>query len=152
MPERWDGDTRGQGVGSAGLLVPGANELVAAFGDPAWVAEQPELHLRPHIEAWCAQDERLSLTNTSVDNRNALVLDVEWQGATGEVGRARAAVYALIGSFAEGATYVRQRRLGSNDDPSSMKLMFEIGTGELSPDSRFDPHGHVVVISLAGVL
>jgi hypothetical protein len=33
-----------------------------------------------------------------------------------------------------------------------MKLQFEIGTGELAPDSRFAPHGHVVVIHVAGVL
>lgn len=31
-------------------------------------------------------------------------------------------------------------------------LRFEIGTGELAPDARFDPHGHVVVINLTGVL
>jgi hypothetical protein len=33
-----------------------------------------------------------------------------------------------------------------------MKLQFEVGTGELAPDARFDPHGHVVLINLAGVL
>jgi hypothetical protein len=32
-----------------------------------------------------------------------------------------------------------------------MKLQFEVGTGELA-DARFDPHGHVVVINVAGVL
>jgi hypothetical protein len=31
-------------------------------------------------------------------------------------------------------------------------LRFEVGTGELAPDSRFAPHGHVVVIDVAGVL
>jgi hypothetical protein len=30
-----------------------------------------------------------------------------------------------------------------------MKLQFEVGTGELAPDARFDPHGHVVLISVA---
>jgi hypothetical protein len=33
-----------------------------------------------------------------------------------------------------------------------MKLQFEVGTAELAPDTRFDPHGHVVVINVTGVL
>jgi hypothetical protein len=63
------------------------------------------------------------------------------------VGAARAAVFSLIGSFAESATYVRQRRVASDD--TSMKLQFEVGTGELAPDARFEPHGHVVLINVA---
>jgi hypothetical protein len=68
------------------------------------------------------------------------------------VGEARAAVFALIGSFGESATYVRQRRVASDRDGSAMKLQFEVGTGELAPDTRFDPHGHVGVINVTGVL
>jgi hypothetical protein len=33
-----------------------------------------------------------------------------------------------------------------------MTLRFEVGTGELAPDADFAPHGHVVVIDVAGVL
>jgi hypothetical protein len=33
-----------------------------------------------------------------------------------------------------------------------MTLWWEVGTGELAPDSRFAAHGHVVVIDVAGVL
>jgi hypothetical protein len=50
MQPRWDGDTRGRGIGDAAQLVPGAGELVEAFGQPDWVAEDPQLHLRPHVE------------------------------------------------------------------------------------------------------
>jgi hypothetical protein len=32
-----------------------------------------------------------------------------------------------------------------------MKLQFEVGTGELAPDARFDPHGHVLLINIAGL-
>jgi hypothetical protein len=35
-------------------------------------------------------------------------------------------------------------------DERSAGLQFEIGTGELAPDSRFAPHGHAVVINVAG--
>jgi hypothetical protein len=31
-------------------------------------------------------------------------------------------------------------------------LRFEIGTGELAPDTRFQPHGHTVVINVGGVV
>jgi len=66
------------------------------------------------------------------------------------VGEAWAAVFSLIGSFAESATYVRQRRLDGAE--SAMKLRFEVGTGELGSDARFAPDGHVVIIDVAGVL
>jgi len=43
----------------------------------------------------------------------------------------QAAVVSLIGSFAETATYVRQRRVDGHG--SATKLRFQVGTGELSP-------------------
>jgi hypothetical protein len=152
MWARWDGDIRGRGIGDAAQLVPGANELVGAFTQPSWVAEEPERHLRPHVEAWCQRDHRLALTDAFIDDRNAYVLDLQWCGASAGVGQARAAVFSLIGSFAETATYVRQRRVASHGSGSEMELQFEVGTGELAPDASFEPHGHVVVINVAGVL
>lgn len=150
MPRRWDDDERGHGISDAAQLLPGANELVAAFGQYEWVAEQPEVHLRPHVEAWCRRDERLALIGDNKDDTDAYILDLEWRGANRSVGEARAAVFSLIGSFAESATYVRQRRV--NGDGSTPILRFEVGTGELAPDAKFTPHGHVVVIDVAGVL
>jgi hypothetical protein len=151
MAARWDGDDRGQGIGDATRLVSGATELVAAFRAPSWVAEQPELHLLPHVEAWCQQDRRLALIGADADGA-AYVLDFEWHGTTGSAGAARAAVFSLIGSFAESATYVRQRLVACNGDDPATKLQFEVGTGALASDARFDPHGHLVVINVAGVL
>ena len=152
MAARWDGDDRGLGIGDAAELVPGASELVAAFRQSNWVAEQPEVHLLPHVEAWCQADRRLTLTDAYTNGTEAYVLDFEWHGASGAVGAARAAVFSLIGSFAESATFVRQRRLRSDGGGSGTRLQFEVGTGELRPDARFDPHGHVVLINVAGVL
>ncbi|QYN36262.1 hypothetical protein K1T35_02715 [Pseudonocardia sp. DSM 110487] len=151
MAARWDGDDRGYGVADAVQLVAGANELVAAFREPMWVAEQPEVHLLPHVVAWIEQDRNLVLINAETDGAGAYIINLEWRGATGSVGGARAAVFALVGSFAEGATYVRQRRVASNGD-SVPTLMFQVGTGEIASDARFEPHGHVVVINLTGVL
>lgn len=149
---RWDCDDRGHGIGDAAELVSGASELIAAFKESNWVAEQPDLHLLPHIEAWCERDRTLALTGSYTNDADAYVLDLEWRGATGSVGAARAAVFSLIGSFAESATYVRQRRVAGNDSGSEMKLQFEVGTGELASDARFESHGHVVLINVAGVL
>jgi hypothetical protein len=50
---RWDGDERGDGVADAGQFVDGVAELVAAMQQPRWVAEEPELHLLPHLEQAC---------------------------------------------------------------------------------------------------
>jgi hypothetical protein len=61
-------------------------------------------------------------------------------------------VFRLIGAFAESATCARQRRVASNGDGKATKRQFEVGTGELVPDARFDPRGHVVLINAAGVL
>lgn len=152
MAPRWDGDDRGGGIADAAQLVSGATELVAAFREPTWVAEQPEAHLLPHVQAWCREDPRLALRDAYVDSTEAYILDFEWGRATGGVGDARAAVFSLIGAFAESATYVRQRRVAGDGDESAMKLQFEVGTGELAPETRFHPHGHVVVINVAGVL
>jgi hypothetical protein len=152
MLKRWDDDDRGHGVADAAGLVAGAGELVAAFSDRTWVAEHPEVHLLPHVEAWCQRDQRLALTDAHIDETDAYILDLEWRGARGGVGEARAAVLSLIGSFAESATYVRQRRVRDCGDGSPMTLRFEVGTGELAPDARFAPHGHVLVLNVAGVL
>jgi hypothetical protein len=152
MARRWDNDDRGHGVADAAPLVSGASELVAAFRQPNWVAEQPEMHLVPHVEAWCQEDRRLALTRAHTDSTGACVLDFEWHGATRSVGGARAAVFSLIGSFAESATYVRQRRAAHDGDGFATQLQFEVGTGELGPDARFDSHGHVVVINVKGLL
>jgi hypothetical protein len=145
MVGRWDGDERGHGVAEAVQLVPGATDLVAAFRDPTWVAEQPELHLLPHVEDWCRQDGRLSVTSAVTDDLGAYLLELEWRGEPAGVGQVRAAVFSLVGSFAESVTYVRQRR------DADGSLRFEVGTGELAPDARFAAHGHVVVIDVAGI-
>jgi hypothetical protein len=73
MPPRWEGDNRGRGVADAAQLAPGASELVAAFTQPAWVAEQPEIHLRPHIEAWCRRDQRLALIDAHTVSSACLI-------------------------------------------------------------------------------
>jgi hypothetical protein len=144
MTRRWDDDERGHGVADARQLVAGARELVAAFDARNWVAEAPELHLKPHVDAWLQADGRLGLTSAYKDDLGAFILDLNWLGGPAGPGEVRAAVYALIGQFAESATYVRQRR-EANGRPVP-KLRFEVGTGEL--DGTFASHGHTVLINV----
>src|SRR5919201_2352580 len=87
MPARWDGDDRGRGIGDAAQLVPGASELVAAFTKPAWVAEQPEIHLRPHVEGWCQSDQRLALTDAYTDDASSISNSAAHRPAWGRQGR-----------------------------------------------------------------
>ena len=50
MRRRWDGDERGHGVAGGESHKPHAVRLVKALELADWVAEEPELHLLPHLE------------------------------------------------------------------------------------------------------
>ena len=138
---RWDGDERGEGVADAASFAAGAVELVEAMRLANWVAEQPELHLQPHLERACRSlPLRLEAARSAADG--TLEVDLRWTGEAAGVGAVRAAVFSLVGSFAELATYVRQRELEATGD-GDRTLLFEIVTGILG-DGRFEPHGHTV--------
>jgi hypothetical protein len=137
---RWDGDERGRGVADAGSFVPGATELVDAMRTEGWVAEDPDAHLRPHLERAC-RDLPLELRGTHLSSDGTYDVDLVWRGEGQRVGDVRAAVFAFAGSVAETATYVRQRRNGG-------RLMFELVTGIIDADSPFAPHGHAVRFSV----
>ena len=144
---RWEGDERGEGVADATGFVAGVFELVDAMRSPSWVAEEPGVHLLPHIERACrtllleVEDARLS-ADGSFD------VHLSWTGQGWRVGEIRAAVFALVGSFAEIATYVRQRRVTTENRDET--LLFEIVTGILDDgDNVFAPHGHTVQISVS---
>jgi hypothetical protein len=136
---RWDSDTRGRGVGDAVPFAQGAAELVDAMRSSDWVAEEPEVHLLPHLEAAC-EGLPLELKATRTRDDGGFEVDVVWRGADWRIGEVRRVVYALIGSIAETATYVRQRR----PDGSDGRVVFELVTGLIDAGSPFDPHGHTV--------
>lgn len=137
MVRRWDGDERGRGVGDARAYVAGAAELLGAMQADGWVAEAPEAHLLPHLEAVCASLP-FELRGAHAAADGTYEVDLAWRGERPNVGEIRRALYALAGSIAESASYVRQRRDGVNAD-----VAFELVTGELG-DGRFAPHGHAL--------
>jgi len=142
---RWDGDERGEGVADAAAFAGGAVELVEAMGRPNWVSEEPEVHLFPHIEQACRM-----LPFEIVEARPAadgsFDLRLRWTDQEWRVGLVRAAVFALVGSFAEVATYARQHRIMATETGAET-LLFEIVTGILD-DGLFAPHGHTVRITV----
>ena len=138
---RWDGDERGEGVADAAPFAAGAVELVEAMRVAKWVAEEPELHLQPHLERAC-RSLPLQLAGAGSSADGTFEVSVRWMGETPRVAEVRAAVFSLVGSFAELATYVRQRPIEETED-GNRTLLFEVVTGILG-DGRFAPHGHTV--------
>ena len=142
---RWDDDERGEGVADASQFAEGASELIAAMRRPNWVAEEPELHLLPHLRRACeALSFRILEAHTSDDG----VYDVQlcWTGDEVGVGALRASIFSLLGSIAESSSYIRQRRNGTDDGSIGM-LTFEVVTGMVD-ELPFKPHGHTLRLSV----
>jgi hypothetical protein len=144
---RSEGDDRGEGVRDAAAFMAGAAELTDAMGHPTWVAEQPEVHLLPHIERAC-ESLPLQVVGTSTSPDGAFELRLNCTQADASAGEVRAAVFAVLGSCAESATYIRQRRVDAAEAPGGL-LLFEMVTGFLASDTRFAPHGHTVRVSVS---
>ena len=142
---RWDGDERGEGVADAAAFVEGAVELVDAMRRPNWVSEEPELHLLPHIERSC-RELPFDIAESGLSDDGSFDLRLRWTDPEWRVGHIRAAVFELVGGFAEASTYVRQRRDTAPDDGDEM-LLFEVVTGMLG-DAMFTPHGHTTRITV----
>jgi hypothetical protein len=141
---RWDGDERGRGVADARAFASGAEALIAAMRTAEWVAEDPDAHLLPHVRRAC-DSLPLELVDARTAADGSFELDLRWTGETGRIGEVRAAVFALVGSFAEVSTYVRQR------DRDDDVLSFELVTGMVAGETRFAPHGHAVRIRVGDI-
>ena len=127
----------------------GAVELVEAMQLAKWVAEQPEVHLLPHLERACRSlPLRFEEARSAADG--AFDVSLRWTGETPSVGEIRAAVFTLVGSFAELSTYVKQRRIEETED-GDRTFLFEIVTGFVDGESRFAPHGHSVRVHVSAL-
>src|SRR3954451_6387247 len=144
MTRRWDGDDHGRGIADAAAFAPGAEALVAAMLTAAWVAEDPDAHLLPHIRRAC-ESLPLRLVEAVASDDGSFDLELRWTGGTHRLGEVRAAIFALVGSFAEASTHVRQ--LDGDGDTVS----FDVVTGMLDGESPFAPHGHTLRLTVAGI-
>ena len=132
---RWDTDTRLAGVRDASEARDAVASLLGTLGRDEWVAEEPEVHLQPHLEAAAAAYGVTLRRIADVDG----ALEVDIDAADRPRLEQRSVVFALIGAIAESSTHVREV-----DDT------FEVVTGMLPGDGDFASHGHLVRIRIAG--
>jgi hypothetical protein len=144
--DRWEGDERGEGIADATQFMDGAAELIAAMRRPNWVAEQPELHLLPHLEHACGTLP-LRIVNARTADDGSFEVCLRWIGDDPGVGVIRAAIFGLLGGVAEPASYIRQRRTRSSEGSGEM-LTFDVVTG-IVDETPFKPHGHTLRLSIA---
>ena len=140
---QWDIDERGRGIATGAAFAPNVEELGQAMGGEAWVAEDADAHLMPHVRAACeATGSRVALHDATVLD-TVLVIELAWIGdASPGPDMVRAEVFRLLGSFVEHTTHVLQR---STDDA----VEFEIATGMTAGGSPFLPHGHLVRVRVS---
>ena len=107
------------------------------MADPGWVAEEPEAHLLPHLEAACDEPGSLLRLDRAWSNDEVFVVELTSRAPEPSIGQLRHAAVGLVAAIAEESTHVRQRRQGD-------VLEFDIATGTASSEARFAPHGHLV--------
>jgi hypothetical protein len=140
---RWDIDEVGHGIASGQAFAPQVARLFQALREADWVAEQPDVHLLPHIRRACeAPGSPWRLLRSDVQNA---VLDVElrWERPNDDLATVRGDALALIGTFAEASTHIRQRWTGTT-------LEYDVATGMLNGDAEFEAHGHLVTLRVHG--
>jgi hypothetical protein len=139
---RWDNDERGRGIGDARAFLRPVERLEDAMAAPDWVAEAPDAHLLPHIMANAGEDSSLRVADARIED-TTLVVELTWRERHGDWRQLVADVYALIGSFAEHSTHVRQTQGGG-------RVEFQVTTGMLDGDGVFTAHGHTVRLLVSG--
>ncbi len=143
MNERWDGDRTGAGVSDGEAFAPRIRTLLEEMARPDWNTEQPEAHLLPHLERWCARDGSPFVLRSATDEDTLFVVDLDpADGATRE--DAHEQVYALISTIAEPTTVVVERE---SDGVDVYDLTLAVTPGQ----STFPKgHGHLVQLRVHG--
>jgi hypothetical protein len=139
---RWDIDERGNGVADASAAAARIHELRGHAQRAGWIAEQPEIHLWPHLErAIRADGSAWVRAGHSIDADGCFVVDLVHEEMSGD--RVRAAlladVLALLGLVVESATFVEVAERHIDDE-----LVVDVVTGVLDDQSPFKAHGHTI--------
>jgi hypothetical protein len=137
MVARWEGDTAGRGIGDARAFLPGVEQLCEEMERAHWVAEDPELHLLPHLQRVIDAAGSPWVLHSSERLGTIYQLHLGWQREGCSRHGLRADVFALIGAIAELSTHVRERVADDH-------ITFDITTGIMDTDGRFQGHGHLV--------
>ena len=121
-----------------GVLQTLEDFAVEAYG-AGWLTGSADLHLLPKLQAWLEAHADWRPVGTQTAGP-WWVIDVEWL-SSGRARDRRAAAVALVGSFAESATFIRQ---GTPDGFS-----FDIATGQPDDPDGYAAHGHLVRLRMA---
>jgi len=136
---RWDTDDRFVGVADASSFATAVEELAALARRPGWVAEEPEVHLVPHLRG---ASGAAGLRLISCDAGDDGVLEIAAEHDPGDSrGEIRWRAWTLIGAVAEPAASVRERRDGDT-------IIFEIITGIPDRSGPFASHGHTLRLTI----
>lgn len=138
LRKRWDTDDRFSGVADASAFAPAVEELAALARRPGWVAEDPEIHLAPHLRGASVDGLRIVEIRTGEDG--VLAVTVECGPGTGR-GERRRLAWVLLGTVAEPAASVRERREGD-------AAVFDMVTGIPDGAGPFASHGHTLRLTL----
>jgi hypothetical protein len=137
---RWDDDERFVGVADAGNASTDVGRLLEMTRSEGWVTEDALEHLGPSCTA-AAEMLGVDIARMEVVDD---VLEIDLREPTSDEPRApRIVAYGLIGSFAEGATHIRETR----EDGA---VVLAVVTGVLPGDSAFATHGHLARVRLLG--
>ncbi len=144
---RWDIDARGHGIADGRWIEPAVRRFLDALAEPGWVAEEPDVHLLPHLVRACdVADSPWRLRGAALRDDGVYVVDLAW-GAESEQGlglrRLRAEALALLGAVVECALFVRELK-------TDAAIEFRAATGVLDGDSPFKGHGHLLLLRVGG--
>jgi hypothetical protein len=138
---RWDNDARGKGIADGRSFVPLLDELRGALQRQAWIAEQPADHLLPHLQRWCdAPDSPLAIDDARSTPEGTFEVDLSQREPLSAAGL-RQAVLGLVGSIAEGATFIYQQA-------QEERTVYVVATGLLDEQTPFQSHGHTLRFSI----
>jgi hypothetical protein len=142
MNARWEGDDCGVGIDDGQPFMPGVAELLNEMERAHWVAEEPEVHLLPHVQR--AVEAGGQFTIESAELWGAIYeIRLRWLRDGASLRALRGAVYALVAAVAETHTHVRQR---IGDD----RITFDVTIGTLDTDAPFKGHGHLLRLVVRG--
>jgi hypothetical protein len=138
---RWDNDARGQGIADGSSFVPLIDELREALERPQWIAEEPADHLLPHLRGWCdAPGSPLAIEHARSAPDGVFEVELSQRARLSPAGL-RQAVLGLVGSIAEGATFIYQQ-------VQDGRPIYLVTTGLLDEHTPFQSHGHALRLTI----
>jgi hypothetical protein len=139
---RWDVDARGIGIADAAAWRPVVEDLAAIADTRGWVAEEPELHLLPHLAA-AADGSPLRLRRAAAESDGTFVVELDWVSPEQPTRKGvRLALFALLATITETLTVI-------HEPPAARGRELEVLTGVRDGDGVFAAHGHTLRLRVA---